>query len=135
MASSSGCITTKPVPGGTYTQAIGRSRGGLTTKILAVVDALGNLVRFTLLPGQRNDCVEAAPILEGLDFDALLADKAFDTNAIRADLAERGAIAVIPSKADRKEPIPHDTGMYKWRHLVANFFRKNALSATVVLAP
>ncbi|XHO95527.1 IS5 family transposase [Azospirillum sp. A26] len=110
--------------GGTQAQAIGRSRGGLTTKILAVVDALGNLGRFILLPGQRHDSVGVAPVLKGIEFSALLADKAFDSNAIRALVAERGAVAVIPSKADRSTPIPHDAEMYKWRHLVENFFCK-----------
>src|SRR3954468_7814566 len=49
--------------GGTHNQAIGRSRGGLTTKIVALVDALGNLVRFVLLPGQRHDSAGVAPLL------------------------------------------------------------------------
>lgn len=107
---------------GTQNQAIGRSRGGLTTKILAAVDALGNLVRFILLPGQRHDSVGAEPVLEGLEFDALLADKAFDTNALRTNLNERGAQAVIPPKANRKQFIPCDFDMYCWRHLIENFF-------------
>ena len=66
--------------GGTEQQAIGRSRGGLTTKIVAPVDALGNLVRFVLLPGQRHDTVGVAPLIEGVSFDALLGDKAFDAD-------------------------------------------------------
>jgi transposase len=94
----------------------------LTTKIVALVDALGNLVRFVLLPGQRHDSAGVAPLLTELDFSALLADKAFDSNAIRADLADRGAIAVIPPKANRVATIPCDFEMYKWRHLVENFF-------------
>ena len=57
-------------------------------------------------------------------FDALLADKAFDNKAIRAELSDRGAIAVIPLKADRKVPIPCDLELDKWRHLVENFFCK-----------
>ncbi|TWA76873.1 IS4 family transposase [Azospirillum brasilense] len=96
----------------------------MTTKILAVVDAPGNFGRFILLPGQRHDSVGVEPVLEGIEFSALLADKAFDSNAIRALVAEREAVAVIPSKADRSAPIPHDTEMYKWRHLVENFFCK-----------
>lgn len=83
---------------------------------------MGNLVRFTLLPGQRHDCIGVAPLIENVEFDALLADKAFDNNHLRDDLAKRGAEAVIPSKADRKEPIPHDPHTYTWRHLVENFF-------------
>jgi transposase len=110
--------------GGTRTQAIGRSRGGLTTKIVALVDALGNLVRVVLLPGQRHDSVGIAPLLKDLDVAALLADKAFDTNAIRADLNERGAQAVIPPKSNRATDIPCDVERDKWRHLVENFFCK-----------
>jgi transposase len=63
-------------------------------------------------------------VIAGVDFEALIADKAFDNNAFRATLDERGATAVIPSKADRKTPIPHDEEMYKWRHLVENFFQR-----------
>ena len=96
----------------------------MTTKIVALVDALGNLVRFHLLPGQRHDSIGVAPLIDGLAFAALLADKAFDNNWIRAELDERGAAAVIPSKADRKTPIPWDKEMYRWRHLVENFFAK-----------
>jgi transposase len=110
--------------GGTKTQAIGRSRGGLTTKIVALVDALGNLVRFVLLPGQRHDSAGVAPLLTDLDFAALLADKAFDSDGLRTELDNRGAVAVIPPKANRVTTILCDFEMYKWRHLVENFFCK-----------
>ena len=109
---------------GTQNQAIGRSRGGLTTKIVALVDALGNLARFVLLPGHRHDSLGVDPLITGVDFDALIADKAFDNDALRATLIERGAVAVIPAKADRKSPIPHDVEMYKWRHLIENCFQR-----------
>ena len=109
---------------GTETQAIGRSRGGLTTKVLALVDALGNLARFILLPGQRHDSVGVDPLLDGVAIEALIADKAFDNNTIRRTLDDRGALAVIPSKADRKVRIPYDVDMYRWRHLVENYFAK-----------
>ncbi|MCC8939337.1 hypothetical protein H8A99_23390 [Bradyrhizobium sp. Arg68] len=56
-------------------------------------------------------------MITGLDFEALIGDKAFDNNWLRANLNERGAAAVIPSKADRAGRIPHDAEMYKWRHL------------------
>ena len=65
----------------------------MTTKILALTDALGNLVRFELLPGQRFDTVGVAPLIEGLEFDAFIADTAFDSNDIIADLDRRGADA------------------------------------------
>ena len=62
-----------PRPGrkrGTQSQAIGKSKGGWTTKILALTDALGNLVRFVLLPGQRYDTMGVAPLIQGIEFDA-----------------------------------------------------------------
>jgi transposase len=110
--------------GGTETQAIGRSRGGLTTKIVALADALSNLVRFVLLPGQRHDSVGVPPLIEGIAFGALLGDKALDTDRPRAELDERGAAAVIPPKANRKAVISFDRDMYRWRHLIENTFAK-----------
>lgn len=87
-----------------------------------MVDALGNLARFILLPGQRHDSIGVAPLIEGVVFGALLADKAFDIDWIRVELGNRGAMAVIPPKADRATKIPCDFAMYRWRHLVENFF-------------
>src|SRR5947208_4130864 len=105
-------------------QAIGRSKGGMTTKILALTDALGNLVRFVLLPGHRFDTVGVPPLIDGLCFEAFIADKAFDSNTIIADLDERGAKVVISQHQRRTKPYPIDAEMYKWRHLVENFFCK-----------
>ena len=96
----------------------------MTTKILALTDALGNLVRFVLLPGQRFDTVGVAPLSNGIAFDALIADKAFDANAIIEDLDERGAKVVISQHPRRASPRPIDEEMYKWRHLIENFFCK-----------
>src|SRR6267143_50573 len=107
---------------GTQSQAIGRSKGGMTTKILALTDALGNLVRFVLLPGQRFDTVGVPPLIEGLSFSGLIADKAFDSNSIIADLNQRGAKIVISQHPRRTSPLPIDADIYKWRHLIENFF-------------
>ena len=96
----------------------------MTTKILALTDALGNLVRFTLLPGQRFDTVGLAPLIEGVAFEALIADTAFDSNDIVADLNERGAKVVIAQHPRRTKPLNIDCEMYKWRHLIENFFCK-----------
>lgn len=63
MAPLFGSTSRAPAQEGTHRQAIGRSRGGLTTKITALVDALGNLVRFVLLPGQCHDLVEVTPLI------------------------------------------------------------------------
>src|SRR4051794_31067173 len=94
--------------GGAATNAIGRSRGGLTSKIVALVDALGNLVRFVLLPGQRHDTVGVAPLIDGVSFGALLGAKPFDADWLRADLADRAAAAVIPPRSNRKVIIDYD---------------------------
>jgi transposase len=88
------------------------------------VDALGNLVRFVLLPGQRHDTVGVPPLIEGIAFGALLGDKAFDVDWLRAELDARGAVAVIPPKAGRKTFIPCDRAMYRWRHLIENYFAR-----------
>ena len=66
------------------------------------MDELGNLVRFLLLPGQAHDMKGAAPLIKGVSFDALRADKAFEADWLLNDLDERGATAVFPPKADRK---------------------------------
>jgi transposase len=76
------------------------------------------------MPGQRHDCIGVEPLISGVAFGVLLADKAFDNNWLRAELNDRGAIAVIPPKATRKETIDCDSEMYKWRHLIENFFCK-----------
>ena len=94
----------------------------MTTKIVALVDALGNLARFLLLPGQRHDSLGAGPLLDGIAIEALIADKGFDNDWLRQELDARGALAVIPPKADRARRIGCDLAMYRWRHLVENFF-------------
>jgi transposase len=81
-------------------------------------------VRFVLLPGQRFDTVGVPPLIEGLTFDALIADKAFDSNAIIADLDARGAKIVISQHPRRAKPLAIDAEIYKWRHLIENFFCK-----------
>ena len=96
----------------------------MTTKILALTDAFGNLVRFELLPGQRFDTVGVPPLIDGLSFKALIADKAFDSDAILADLDDRGAKVVISQHPRRSKPRVIDKEMYKWRHLIENFFCK-----------
>ena len=80
-------------------------------------------MRFLLLPGRRHDSVGVPPLIEGVAFGALLGDKAFDTDRLRAELDARGA-AVIPPKANRKAAISFDRDMYRWRHLIENAFAK-----------
>ena len=77
-----------------------------------------------LLPGQRFDTVGLPPLIDGLAFEALIADKAFDSNAIIAELDARGAKIVISQHPRRAKPLAIDNEMYKWRHLIENFFGK-----------
>ncbi len=96
----------------------------MTTKILALTDALGNLVRFVLLPGHRYDTVGVAPLIKDIEFGGLIADKAFDSNWIIEDMNERGAQIVISQHPRRVQPLKIDAEIYKWRHLIENFFCK-----------
>lgn len=89
-----------------------------------MTDALGNLVRFHLLPGHRYDTIGVAPLIEDIDFDAILADKAFDANWIIDEMNQRGAKIVISQRPKRLNPIEIDNEIYKWRHLIENFFAK-----------
>ena len=106
-------------------EAIGRSKGGLTTKVHATVDALGNPPGFARTPGQTHDLEGADALLPAVEADALIADKAFDAEErVLAPLARAGKAAIIPPKANRKNPRPYDRDLYKARHLIENFFAK-----------
>jgi len=99
----------------------------LTTKIHAVCDALGNPIGFHLTPGQVHDLQGADALLPEIlgHIQAFLADKAYDAKERVLDLLEKYKIqAVIPPKANRIEQREYDIEMYKWRHLVENFFQK-----------
>jgi transposase len=94
----------------------------LTTKIGALVDALGNLISFVLVPGQRHDVNLVDKLMNGVACDAFLGDKAFDANKVREFLASKGVEAVIPPRKGTKGADGYDREKYKWRHLVENFF-------------
>ena len=104
---------------------MGRSRGGLTSKIHALVDAEGRPINIRLTGGQIADCTEADALTDGLgEGDILLADKGYDSNAIRAKAAERGAWANIPPKANRKGSFSFSSWVYRQRNLVERFFNR-----------
>lgn len=96
----------------------------MTSKIMALTDALGNLIDFRLLPGQAHDLRGTADLIEGLACGKLLADRAFDANWLREALTEASIEAVIPPKSNRRFPAEFDRHTYKWRHLIENFFGK-----------
>jgi len=106
-------------------QAIGRSRGGLSTKIHALVDALGNPVGFHLTGGEAHDLVGADHLLPDMQAEALIADKAFDADKrVIEPLTAAGKTVVIPPKSNRRSPRTYDRELYKARHLIENFFAR-----------
>lgn len=94
----------------------------MTPKIHALVDAIGNPVRVMLSAGQDHDLTCAQPLIEAVDPDALIADKAFDADAFIAALNDRAIAPVIPSKSNRKTPRPYDFALYCERNLIERFF-------------
>ncbi len=76
------------------------------------------------MPGQAHDLVKTRELLASVCCQSLLADKAFDADWLRELLAERSIEAIIPPKSNRKNPASCDMEIYKWRHLVENFFQK-----------
>lgn len=97
----------------------------MSTKIHARTDALGNPTGFYLTPGQASDLEGADVLLEGLDVEMLLADKAYDADErVIERLQQQGITPVIPSKCNRREPREYDKEVYKARHRIENFFAK-----------
>jgi transposase len=103
-------------------QAIGCSRGGRTTKIHAVTEALERLVHFTLTGGNVNDCTQGKLLLEGVPGKNVNADKGYDSNEIVETIEKNGGFANIPSKSNRKVQRPLDKGRYKGRNRIERFF-------------
>lgn len=97
----------------------------MSTKIHAIVDALGNPLDFFLTPGQAHDLEGADAFLPELEAGALLADKAYDADErVIKRLEEKDIECVIPPKSNRKSKRDHDPELYKARHLIENFFQK-----------
>jgi len=109
---------------GAEARAVGRSRGGLSTKLHVAVDALGDPLRVTPTPGQRHEAAQARTLGEGFAAGWAIADTACDGDAFRGGPAERGIGAVIPSDKSRSEPIPHDQHLRGERHAVERFFAR-----------
>lgn len=89
-----------------------------------VADTFGRPLRFILTAGQSGDILAAPALLDGFDAEAVLADKAYDSNALREIIAEAGAQAVIPSNRSRKTLIPHDPAIYRHRNRIERCFNK-----------
>jgi transposase len=110
---------------GEFAEAIGRSRGGRTSKIHALADDRGRPVAFALTPANVADITMAAPLLGAVARPKrLLADKAYDADSLRKWLKQRKVKAVIPSTASRRTPYPLDSRAYKRRNLIERMFCK-----------
>ena len=110
--------------GGQEAQALGRSRGGFSTKIHVTVDALGNPLRFRLTGGQRHDITQAEDLIAGFSCEYVIADKGYDADDFRQTILEQDATPVIPPRSNRKQPAEYDEWLYRERHLVECFINK-----------
>ena len=97
---------------------MGRSRGGFSTKIHAIVDAKGRPLYVTLTPGERHEMVAARELLDFASGKAFIADTGYDSNEFRAEIKARGIKPVIHSKPERRRALPLDRKLYRTRYVV-----------------
>jgi transposase len=103
-------------------KALGRSRGGLTTKIHLLANELGLPMDFLVTGGQVNDCTQAIELLRERKAKWVLADKGYDSQAILDHIEAMGAVAVVPSKSNRKQQRIHDKELYRKRNRIERCF-------------
>ena len=96
----------------------------MSTKIHAATEAFGLPVRLIATPGQYNDIAFAHDLVEGIEADAVLADKGYDADHLCDSIAQAGAEVVIPPKRNRKAKRSYDTDLYKERNRIERFFNK-----------
>jgi transposase len=107
--------------GGQASQALGRSRGGFTTKIPISVDAQGNPLRLRLSAGQRHDITQASALTDGFKYEHLLADGSYDADDFIDLIQVQHAVPVIPSRTNRRLPRDLDRQLYRERHRIECF--------------
>jgi transposase len=108
--------------GGQATQAMGRTKGGLNTKLSAIVDARGRAVALSLAPGPQHDQHAVAPVLPWARNRRIVADKGFDADGFRARLRTQRSRCCIPPRRGRRQPARFHRGYYRCRHQIENFF-------------
>lgn len=119
-----------PVPlapqknGGQAEQALGRSRGGFSTKVHVTVDGLGYPLRLHRTAGQRHDIIKAYDLTVDLAFDHLIADRSYGAQAFVDTLLARGIEVVIPPRKNAQQPREYDQWRYRERHLIECFIGK-----------
>jgi transposase len=102
-------------------EALGRSRGGFSTKIHVACDGLGKPVKIILTPGQDHDVTQGPALIAGSDAEKIIADKGYDSEAFIADIESRAAEAVIPPRRNRLSERTYDREEYKKRNVVERF--------------
>ncbi|MBV1825228.1 IS5 family transposase [Komagataeibacter oboediens] len=109
-----------------FLRHIGRTKGGLNSKLHAVCDGQGRPVRLHLTAGQVSDFKGAEVLLADLsdETEEVIGDRGYDSNRVRSSLAERNITACIPPKKNRKSKLPYNWHLYKKRHLIENMFAK-----------
>ncbi len=108
--------------GGQSAQALGRSRGGFTTKLHAALSERAELLRYTVTAGQVNDVTRADWLIEGTGGTAVVGDRAYDSDAVIRSIEARGRTAVIPSRSHRKVARALDPGRYRTRNVIERWF-------------
>lgn len=110
--------------GGKELQAIGHTRGGANSKLHAMVDGKGRLVRAILTAGQVSDMKIGPELVKGVSGVRIVGDKGYDSKAIRQAASRSGSFSCIPQRAGGVEPVPFHKGYYRHRHHVENFFQR-----------
>lgn len=108
--------------GGSETEAMGRSKGGLTSKVHAAVDVRGCLATLFLSAGNVSDIVHADTLLEEIHPEMVVADRAYDSDRFRSALIERGIKPCIPPRRTTLHPMPYSRNAHATRHRVENYF-------------
>ena len=109
---------------GRVSEALGRSHGGFTTKLHAAVSDTFLPLRFLLTAGASHDVKQASALIAGYDFDAVIADTAYDSDAFRAEITTQGGVAVIRPRRNRVEERSYDAELYKRRNVIERFFHR-----------
>ena len=113
-----------PKKGGQSSQALGKSRGGFSTKIHVTVDKWEKPMRFILTGGERNDITQSDKLIAGLEGEYVIADKGYDSNKFVELIESMGMEAVIPPRSNRKSPRAYDAELYRERNIVERFIHK-----------
>lgn len=105
-------------------EGLGRSKGGFTTKIHTLVDALGNPLKFLVTPGQDSDISWAGKLVGAVRGTYAIGDRGYDSDEFRAELRNKHYIPVIPGRSNRIVKIEYDKHIYKERNVIEGFFSK-----------